>query len=65
MESYVVRVYRRKSGVKRQLVGVVEAPQLAGSQGFTSVEQLWDILSEPKPALRTKAQTKRPDSEDQ
>ena len=64
MESYVVRIYRCQRGAKRQLVGLVEAPRLAGSQGFTSVEQLWQILSEPKLTLRTKAQSKPPDRED-
>lgn len=64
IESYVVRIYRCRSGAKRQLVGLVEAPRLAGSQGFTSVEQLWQILSEPKLTLRTKAQSKPPDRED-
>ena len=45
MESYVVRVYRRRSGAKRQLVGVLEGPRLVGSQAFSSVEELWEILS--------------------
>ena len=44
MESYVVRVYRRRSGAKRQLVGVLEGPRLVGSQAFSSVEELWEIL---------------------
>ena len=64
MESYVVRIYRCRSGAKRQLVGLVEAPRLPVSLGFTSIEQLWEILSEPKLTLRTKAQSKRPDRED-
>ena len=44
VESYIVRIYRRQGGAKRQLVGLVEAPSLSGSQGFTSMEQLWEIL---------------------
>ncbi len=64
MESYVVRIYRCQTGSKRQLVGLVEAPRLAGSQGFTSVEQLWEILSEPKSTLRARVRAKRPDRED-
>ena len=64
MESYVVRIYRCRSGAKRQLVGLVEAPRLAGSQGFTSVEQLWEILSEPKLTLRTRVRVKSPTQED-
>ena len=64
MESYVVRIYRCQRGAKRQLVGLVEAPRLPGALGFTSIEQLWEILSEPKLTLRTKAQTKRLDRGD-
>ena len=44
VESYVVRVYRRHSGAKRQLVGVLEGPRLVGAQAFSSVEELWEIL---------------------
>jgi hypothetical protein len=44
VESYVVRVYRRRSGTNPQLAGVVEGPRLVGSQAFSSVEQLWEIL---------------------
>ena len=46
VETYIVRVYRRTSGSKRQLVGLIEAPQAAGLRGFTNVEQLWEILSD-------------------
>ena len=59
VESYVVRIYRCRSGAKRQLVGLIEAPQLAGSQGFTSLEQLWEILSAR--TLRAKASAKSGD----
>lgn len=45
VESYVVRIYRCQSGTKRHLVGLVDAPQLTGSQAFTNVDQLWAILS--------------------
>ena len=44
VESYVVRVYRQRSGAKRQLVGVLEGPRLVGAQTFSSVEELWEIL---------------------
>ena len=44
VESYVVRVYRRRSGDKRQLIGVLEGPGLVGVQAFSSVEQLWEIF---------------------
>lgn len=45
IESYVVRIYRCRGGTKRQLVGLVEAPRLCGPQAFTTVEQLWEIMS--------------------
>ena len=46
VESYVVRVYRRRGGTKRQLVGVLEGSRLVGAQAFSSVEELWKILSD-------------------
>lgn len=54
MESFVVRIYRCQGGRKQQLVGVVQTPRFAGSRAFTSVAQLWEILAERTPALRTK-----------
>ena len=45
MESYVVRIYRCRSGAKRQLVGVLEGSRLVGAQAFSSVEELWEILA--------------------
>ena len=44
MESYVVRIYRCRSGAKRQLVGVLEGSRLVEAQAFSSVEELWEIL---------------------
>jgi hypothetical protein len=61
VESYVVRVYRRQSGKKRQLVGVLEGPQLDGSQAFSSVEELWEILEGLGSGHPAKARPERAD----
>jgi hypothetical protein len=60
IESYVVRIYRNQNGAKRHLVGLVETPPHAGSQGFTSIEQLWEILSGSSVTPRTKTRAKHP-----
>jgi hypothetical protein len=54
VESFVVRIYRCQGGKGQQLVGVVQAPRFAGSRAFTSVAQLWEILAERAPAMRSK-----------
>ena len=61
VESYIVRIYRRQGGAKRQLVGLVEAPSVSGSQGFTSMEQLWEILAARQSAQRANACAKHAD----
>lgn len=61
MESYVVRVYRRRSGAKRQLVGVLEGPRLVGAQAFSSVEELWEILAGRSLDQAAKARARRAD----
>lgn len=59
MESYVVRVYRRRSGAKRQLVGVLEGSRLVGAQAFSSVEELWEILEGRGSGQPAKARARR------
>lgn len=62
VESYVVRIYRRQGGAaKRLLVGLVEAASRSGGQGFTSMEQLWEILAVRPPARRTNTRAKQAD----
>lgn len=58
IESYVVRVYRRRSGAKRQLVGVLEGPRLVGAQAFSSIEELWEILTDNNVITRVNVQAK-------
>lgn len=55
VETYVVRIYRCGGGAKRRLVGLIEAPRTSGPLGFTSVEQLWEILAARGPARRRRA----------
>ncbi len=61
VESYVVRIYRRRSGKERQLVGVLEGPRLVGSQAFSSVEELWEILEGRRSGHSAKARPERAD----
>ena len=61
VESYVVRVYRHRSGSKRQLVGVLEGPRLIEAQAFSSVEELWEILEGRSLGHPAKARARRAD----
>jgi hypothetical protein len=44
VESYVVRVYRRRSATNPQLAAVVEGSRLSGAQAFSNLKELWEIL---------------------
>lgn len=61
VESYVVRVYRRRGGTKRQLVGVLEGPRLVGAQAFSSVDELWDLLSDNNVIKRANVRARPPE----
>ena len=61
VESYVVRVYRRRSGAKRLWVGMLEGPRLVGAQAFSSVEELWEILEGRGLGHSVKARARRAD----
>ncbi len=43
--SYVVRVYRFEKNKPYNLVGVVEEAGAKGKRAFTSLAELWDIIS--------------------
>ena len=45
VNTSIVRIYRRKQGRKPVLVRIVEEAGVAGMKGFTSLEELWGILS--------------------
>jgi hypothetical protein len=48
MDSYVVRIYRRAGRKSRILIGTVEAAGTEKKQGFSNIEELWEILQRRK-----------------
>lgn len=45
MDSYIVRIYRREKKKPRVIVGTVERPEIDGKMAFSSLDELWEILS--------------------
>ncbi len=45
LASYVVRVYRFGKNQPHKLVGVVEEAGVKGKKAFTSLTELWGIIS--------------------
>ncbi len=45
MDSYVVRIYRRKCDSPQDLVGLVELVDCDKEKVFTSFDELWAILN--------------------
>jgi hypothetical protein len=54
VESYVVRIYRRRRHRPQDFVGIVEAEGEAEPRGFRSAEELWNILARPTPRRGSK-----------
>jgi len=48
MDSYLVRIYRRKDNDPRFLVGTVEEPGSEGKKAFSNFHELWEILNPEK-----------------
>ena len=48
MDSYVVRIYRRTGAKSRILIGTVEVAGTEKKQGFSNIEELWEILQRRK-----------------
>ncbi len=48
LASYVVRVYRFGQNQPHNLVGVVEEAGVKGKKAFTSLTELWGIISSSK-----------------
>ena len=48
MDSYVVRIYRRKGKKSRILIGTVEAAGSGRKMAFSNIEELWEILQRRK-----------------
>ncbi len=45
MDSYIVRIYRRKKNNPRVLVGLVEEVGTKGKKAFNDLDDLWNILN--------------------
>ena len=54
MDSYLVRIYRRKENNPRLLVGTVEEPGGNGKKAFSNLYELWDILNLQKELKKRK-----------
>ncbi len=48
MNNYILRIYRLDRKDPRQLVGLVEEVGWKEKRSFTTLHELWDILSHPK-----------------
>ena len=46
VDSYIVRIYRREKDNPRMLVGLIEEIGSKGKKGFTSFDDLWEILNQ-------------------
>ena len=45
MEDFIIRLYRFEKGNPRNLVGLVEIVGKKGRMGFTTMDELWEILN--------------------
>ena len=45
MENFIIRLYRFEKDKPRALVGLVEKPGKKGRIGFTTMDELWEILN--------------------
>jgi hypothetical protein len=59
VESYIVRIYRRRPGRGRLLVGVVERPGGDRKAAFSSLDELWRILTTSRAASLGRTSTRR------
>jgi hypothetical protein len=48
-DSYVIQIYRRDAADPDRLTGTVERVGNGGSQAFHSMQELWAVLSSPRP----------------
>ena len=46
--NYILRIYRLSRKKPHSLVGLVEQVGVKEKKAFTSVQELWEILSHPK-----------------
>jgi hypothetical protein len=59
LNTYIVRVYRRKNGIPQNLVGVVEEVGKKEKRAFTSLDDLWDILKPQKNTVQRKREKRK------
>jgi hypothetical protein len=59
IESYIVRIYRRRPGRGRLLIGVVERPGGDRRSAFSSLDELWRILTASRAAPHGRISTRR------
>ena len=57
--SYVVRVYRFGKNQPHNLVGVVEEAAIKGKKAFTSLTELWGIISSSRGVRGNKLKQRR------
>ncbi|MBI4529236.1 MAG: hypothetical protein HY695_36015 [Deltaproteobacteria bacterium] len=48
MNNYVLRIYRLDRKKPQSLVGIAEEVGVKRKSAFTSIQELWDILSHPR-----------------
>jgi hypothetical protein len=62
IESYIVRIYRRRPGRERVLIGVVEHVGRDRRSAFGSADELWQILTASRavPSAGISAKRRRP-----
>jgi len=58
LASYIVRIYRFEKHKPHNLVGVVEEAGGKGKKAFTSLAELWGIISSSR-GVRSNSQPKR------
>ncbi len=61
LNTYIVRVYRRKSGIPHSLVGIVEEVGKKEKKAFASLDDLWNILTSRKAAALRKRGSQKKD----
>ena len=45
MDSYIVRIYRRKEQASYEVIGVVEDVEMEEQMTFKTMDELWEILA--------------------
>src|SRR3990172_7334686 len=62
-DSYLIRIYRYMDAQSRKIVGTAEKTGDKGKQGFTDMDELWDILNARRRGEGRMICTSRPGTE--